>query len=699
MIRPTVGARRLARPHPRPLRRTSLGIALLVLPSIAVAQRRDTTTTDSLTEVRRLERVTVTAIRGGGEAPIAQKVVSRADLDRANFGQDVPMILQSVPSLTSHSETGSYWGYSYLRLRGIEQSRINLSLDGIPLNDPEDQVLYFANFADLANSLHSVQVQRGVGTSGAGTASFAGSINFETQPLATARQGGELQLGAGSFGTRRTSLEYHSGLTESRFAAYGRLSALQTDGYRRHSDVLGRSAFVSAGYFGDRNLLKLTATAGLLRDTMAYYAASEADLATDRRVNPLEPKAGDQFGEQLVGLSYTRLLGEQASLSTTLYRISASGHYDVYIDPTTLWDFHLDFSWYGVTSAWSWSRAGLRLNAGVNANDYARDHYAIQRADRVELYRNTGHKRDASGFGKASWDVGRLTLFGDLQGRWAEFRYEPDAEAGISERRLDWAFLNPKAGLTWRATPKVRVFGSFGVTSREPTRSDMLAGFDNLDTSNVDFVGPLERVRPERVHDTEVGLGWTGARASIDANLFAMEFRNEIAPIGALSYLGAPLRKNVGRSYRRGVEIDAGWRPTGRLEVGGAVTLMRARIHEYVDDATEVEFRGVEPLLSPKVVVSHHGHLQATRSMRIGLTGRYLGRSYLANTSDARFTLPASYLLDGSVALTRPRWGLSVHANNLADTKRYGSGYTDGETSYYFVVPPRNILFTARLIW
>src|SRR5258705_8133937 len=174
-------------------------IMLVCAPAVLSAQSTDSTRRDT---TRKLEAVTVSAIRARSDAPIAAKTLDAAELNRRSFGQDVPLMLQGTPSLTSYAETGNYWGYSYIRLRGIDQSRINLTLDGIPLNDPEDQVLYFADFPDLANSLNSVQVQRGVGTSSNGTAAFAGSINMETTPLSSAR-GGNIQIARGSFGSRR----------------------------------------------------------------------------------------------------------------------------------------------------------------------------------------------------------------------------------------------------------------------------------------------------------------------------------------------------------------------------------------------------------------------------------------------------------------------------------------------------------------
>src|SRR5499426_234799 len=221
--------------------------AAILIPTLLVAQAvpRDTVRTDS-TRAQKLERVTISAVRAAGAAPISQKTITKTELESRYFGQDVPLVLQgAAPSLTSYAETGNYWGYSYIRLRGIDQSRINFTIDGIPLNDPEDQVLYFADFPDLANSLQSVQVQRGVGTSSNGTAAYAGSINMETISLATRERGTEVQLEGGSFGSMRASVEYQSGLLPSRFAVYGRVSGLRTDGYRYHSGVEGKSAFFS----------------------------------------------------------------------------------------------------------------------------------------------------------------------------------------------------------------------------------------------------------------------------------------------------------------------------------------------------------------------------------------------------------------------------------------------------------------------
>jgi iron complex outermembrane receptor protein len=676
--------------------------AFLLCATSLQAQRAsgDSARTDtSRTPTQKLERVMISAMRASGAAPISQKTITQADIEPRYFGQDVPLLLQgAAPSLTAYSETANYWGYSYIRLRGIDQSRINLTLDGIPLNDPEDQVLYFADFPDLANSLGSIQVQRGVGTTSNGTAAYAGSINMETIPLAATPRGGQVQLEGGSFGSMRASGEYATGLLPSKFAMYARVSALKTDGYRYHSGVEGRSLFASGGYFGDRDILKFTVTTGTMRDTMAYLAVAESALVRDRRINPLTPRERDGFTERLVALAYTRVLGSSSSISTTAYRLSTSGDYDVLID--SLDNFNLKYAWYGVMSDWSYRHDAVQLDIGGNASTYARDHAEYERPDtRDPVYFNTGHKQDASAFAKLAYSVGRATLFGDVQARRAEFRYTPDVHAGISERSIAWTFLNPKAGATYALNDRWSLYGSYGRNTREPARNDMFAGFDNLDTSNVAFVGALDRVKPETVHDLEVGANYRGSVLDAQANVYSMDFRNEIAPIGLLTDLGSPLRQNVGSSYRRGVEADVTYHPVPRIMLSANLSASMNRIDTYTDltgDAP-VTYHHVEPLLTPRFLTFERAAFAATRTLTFSAEARYQSRSFLQNTSDPRFVLPAMTQFDASVSWHLRGYELIARGSNLADSKSYGSGYASGGTSYYFVVPPRNVFVTAKI--
>jgi iron complex outermembrane receptor protein len=224
----------------------------------------------------------------------------------------------------------------------------------------------------------------------------------------------------------------------------------------------------------------------------------------------------------------------------------------------------------------------------------------------------------------------------------------------------------------------------------------MFAGFDNLDTTNADFVGEFRRVRPESVRDLEAGVAWRSARLGVQANVYSMDFHNEISPIGPLSYLGLPLRKNVERSYRRGIEIDAAFRATNALTATVNATVSQNRIDQYTDDATGATYRDVEPLLTPRLLANASLRYTFLQSLSASLDGRFVGRSYLANTSDARFTTPGRATADGSLTWTLDRYAVGLRANNLTNTTFFTGGYTDGTTSYYYVLPPRNWFVTIR---
>jgi len=687
------GRFRIASPTTSRLRFSRVGFSPLEI----VAAPGDTTLRVSMTPTARtLEAATITAVRGEAVAPVSRATIDEAELDRRYFGQELPLLLTTAPSITAYSDAGSFSGYSYMRLRGIDQSRVNITLDGIPLNDPEDHFVYFSNFPDLTNSLESVELQRGVGTSSNGVASYAGSLTLESVSLAGAQRGGDVQLERGSFDSNRGSVEYASGMLSSRLSFYGRVSGQETDGYRRHSSNRSASFFVSGGYFGDHDIIKAVAFGGRAKNGLAYLAASLDDLEADPRANPLTDAERDDFFQNFASVQYTRLLGSEADVGVTAYGMWSGGDYDVRVEPD-LWNFGL-VSGAGGLIATARARFGrFRVLGGAHGSGYERAHYAAIRPNLdARLYDNTGFKNEASGFAKASYDVGRWSLFGDLQVRRAAFRYEPDANAGIESQRIDWTFVNPKVGVTWQANHALRLYASYGKNGREPTRNDMFAGFDNLDTTNAEFVGSLDRVRPESVHDLEAGVVAQGSRVGVHANLYSMDFHDEISPIGPLSYLGLPLRKNVRRSYRRGVEVDVAFRATTALTGSVNATVSRNRIDEYTDDASGVTYTDVEPLLTPRTIANGSLTYALGRALQFSAYGRFVGSSYLANTSDARFTTPGRATADASMAWAMTRYTLGVRMNNLTSTPFYTGGYTDGTTSYYYVLPPRNVFVTLR---
>lgn len=645
-----------------------------------------------------LETVVVRATRAGAATTTSQATLSRASIERTNVGQDAPLLFRGLTAVTATSDAGGTSGYSSLRLRGIDQTRLTISLDGVPLNDPEDQVLYFSNVPDFLNSIQSVRIQRGVGTSGFGTASYGGSLSFEPVPIATTPGFGEAQLTGGSWGTGRVSLEGATGL-QGGFAAYTRVSAQTTDGYRDHSGNDAYSGFLSAGWFGDRDAVKVTAFAGRSKTQLAYYAASEADLAIDRRLNPMSADEKDDFHQEMLSVRYTRALGSSTLLTATGYRNSAAGDYDVAVGDE-LWNFNLAHVWYGLLSTLTWAGDDVTLTGGAHVSTYHRDHYLFVRPDlATRIYDNTGHKQEQSGFVKASWDLGAVTLLGDLELRRAAFQYEPTPGSNFGRPEVDWVFLNPKLGMTWRAAPAVEAHLSVGHTSREPTRSDMFGGADDVNDDLAPVVLPLDQVHPESVTDVEAGLRWTGRALDLAVNGFTMQFRDEIAPIGTITINGTPLRKNVPRSHRTGIELEGAWRPSEAVTLTGNAMLMRARIEEYTDDATGVTYRDVAPLLSPSLIATLDGRWQASRRLEVGATLRHVGQSQLANDGSETQVLPSATLADLRAAVRLGRFEVRGQMLNAFDANAYASGYTDGTSRYLFPVAARTFLATVVIGW
>ncbi len=679
------------------------------------AARADTTTgriaADSAhgSRAQRLEAVQVTAVRGGAAAASA-KTITAADIDRRYTGQETPILLQTSPGITSYAESGSGSNYSYMRIRGIDQTRINITLDGIPLNEPEDEGLYFSNFPDFANSIATVQVQRGVGTSTHGVASYAGSVNFESVPIASVRRGGEVQLTRGSYNTSRGSAEYQSGLTSSGFAGYARASAQTTDGYRYNSGNKSNSLFASGGWFGTNDVVKATLLAGLSSNEQAYYASPLSVLRVTPRDNPYgnagTDAVDDRFHQDLASLSWTHALSSSTSIATTAYGFDAGGWYDVpYGGDVYRYDLHS--RWGGILSALEWAGESSKAALGIHASRYAREHWLYTRPDlSTRLYDNTGYKGEQSAFAKGSIVRGRTTLFGDLQLRLAQFRYRPTTGAGVTPASVKWSFVNPKAGASVRISKALTGYASVGMNGREPTRADMFAGADDLDSVTARSVLPLTRVHPESARDVEAGIVLRRPALEVTANVFWMQFRNEIAPIGEINEIGYVLRKNVARSMRRGAEGDLTWRVAPRLTAVATASLTDGRIREYRDDATGEVFHDVTALLTPKFVSGQGIRSDLAPWLSLDLDGRYVSRMMLTNTNDARFVVPASWFADAGITLRVARQSVLLAVRNVFDSAVFTGGYPGAVPGsadpsamepYYYILAPRNFTVSTRL--
>jgi iron complex outermembrane receptor protein len=670
---------------------------------------------------RRREEVVVQAIRAGAEAPVTKKDIGREEIERLSYGQEMPFLVAQTPSITQYADTGMGAGYAYLYLRGIQQTRLNMTLDGVPLNDAEDSAVYFVDFGNFAGSLESVQIQRGVGTSTVGAASYGGSLNFASVDL-TARRQLSAEAGAGSFGTNRASLGYQTGNVGPGLAFYGRASYQETDGFREHSGVIQRSLFFGASHQDERSYLKVFGFTGQEKTQLAFLAADEGTLAQDLRFNPLSPAERDRFGEDFAQAQYTRFLGPSSSLALQAYYVGADGWYRLWDDETArnaLLQYGLDWRFLGSMLTFHHVRGKVRLDAGVHANDF-RSHHSQDVVGGSHVYDNHGFKNEANAFAKLGYAWGRWRLYGDAQVRWARFRYGGQIDLGS----VDWTFFNPKLGARFDATPRLGCYASVGQTSREPARSDMLLGEDDATVFH-----DLRAVKPERVVDFEVGAEYRRPGLRAQANLYAMEFRNEIALTGELSAIGLPLRRNVDRSHRRGLELDVTWQATPKLRFNHSANLSRNRIRDWtqfydVFDASGSRlgsvsraYRDVDPLLTPPLVANLGADWTPTSALTLGAAGRYVARVYLDNTKNAAFTTPDFFDLDASLLLGLGRWvktgqpHLRVQVNNVLDNHRmYPSGYsylfaTRGEngaetfegTPYYYPLATRALFVALEL--
>ncbi len=634
------------------------------------------------------ETVEVVGIRAGVDMPITATDVSRLQLDRMSYGQDVPQLLQAAPSMHWYSDSGGGSNYSYFSVRGIQQTRINMTYDGAPLNDPAEHALFFNNFHDFINEVDSVQIQRGVGTSTVGSPAFGGSVNFASRPPA-ARVGVNGRIQLGSYDTTRASLGMNTGMSTGGLWASGRYSYADTDGYRENSGSRHNTAFLNAGWEGARSSLKFTGFSGNERQQLAWLAVDPETLAQNRRFNPLDEAERDDFGQDFAQLRYMRDLGNGWLGTASLYYNGADGWFRLWDSPAQneLLEFGIDQGFWGTMA--TATRTGERITTtfGAHYNDFSGDHTLD--TEPVRFYSNTGFKKTANAFAKAEYRAGDWILFGDLQLRWAEFRYQGDLDLGSA----NWAFLDPKVGARYLLSPTTSFYASVGRAQREPARLDLLAGEDNATVLH-----DLDAVRAEEVLNLETGFSLRSDRIALQANLYAMEFTNEIALTGELSDIGLPVRTNVDDSYRRGLELDLRWRVSSDWTLLHSLNLSRNRIArwtQYYDvfdsrgawvGSEPIAFTNVRPLLSPETI-ANLGAEWSRGDTAISVMGRYVSESQLDNTGLAEFRTPSFTNVDVRAAVGLGRWWqrggprLNVFVNNVFSSEnQLPSGY-----SYQFI--------------
>ncbi|NOT75065.1 MAG: TonB-dependent receptor [Cyclobacteriaceae bacterium] len=662
----------------------------------SIAQTSEGNNRDTLTH-KQLEEVIISSVRASSQMPVTEFTLKREEIKVNYTGQEMAVILARTPSFTWYSDGGHYTGYSTMRLRGIDQTRINFTLNGVPLNEPEDQGAYFSNYPDFLNNVQSIQVQRGVGTSTNGTTSYAGSVNFESPSLLDSA-GGEIQLSYGSYRTSQLSAQYHTGLLKNKTAFYFRYSNTATDGFRDHSGTQGHSLFFGGGYFGKKSILKLTGFSGGSNSSQAYLATSKTDLEADYRINYLRPDERDDFMQTLIMLQYSATLSQYSYLQASGYYNYLSGNYEVYSDPDKL-NFALQSDFWGGMANYQLEKNNINLNIGIHANQYHRKHALRVRPDLSQnLYLNDGKKTEASAFVQIIYTIDKLSLFADVQVRTVKFDYVADESVTLPFESVTWNFLNPKVGASLQLDPHRKVYVSVGKTTREPTRNDMFAGYDNIDAVNYSEVSDFTKVKPESVIDAEAGMKFSFVNFSLDANVYSMHFTNEIAAIGQLSYIGLPLRKNVPSSFRNGLEISMHARLLDKITFDTQANLSHNRIDEYTSESDNMTYKNVSPLLAPAAVINQSIGYSVTSKFDIEANVRYSDRSYLTNTNDENFTVASSLITNASMKVKiASHHTLTLMVNNLFDEKYYTAGYVANNESHYFAMATRNYYVTLNL--
>ena len=678
---------------------------------------------DSLYAIQQIE---VNGVRAKHDEPIAFSAYSREQIESRNYGEDIPSILANMPSVVIASESGTGIGATSFRVRGSDPSRINVTLNGVPMNDAETHSVYWYDTPDLISSVGSLQLQRGVGTSTAGTGAFGASLNMTSAPI-SAEFAGRASMSYGSFNTAKQELSLASGLLGGHWAVEGRLSHVSSDGYvdRASSDLA--SYMFQAGYYKGGTMVKLLSFGGKAKVYLTYTGLSTDQMEENRRYNPegeiwgYRPLADGTHEYAVVGfyddhtdnytqvnnqLIFNHIFNDRWQLNATAHYTYGNGYYRNYKNDQKLAKYGLapimvdgssvsrtnlirkkmmlnDFG--GLVASANYTADRLTLTMGVAASLYDGVHYGevsgLELAPAyptTEYYRNYTTKWDASCYVKADWLITNgLKLYGDLQ-----YRHITHRISGVNDnfddvtsamQRLDvdrhYNFFNPKLGLHYTFARAHSVYASAAVGQKEPTRN------------NFTDIREGEYPTAEKMLDIEAGYGYRGSVVDLSLNGYYMLYRDQLVQTGELSDTGELLSRNVPESFRRGIEMAIEVRAAKWLTLGANATLSQNYIENYVDYIDGVAFeRGRTTIAySPSVTAGAFVDLHAG-GFAARLSTRYVSKQYLTNGEYEDLTLPRYCVSDLDLSyetktkrIERVRFGVKI--GNLFNAKYCASGY------------------------
>lgn len=670
-----------------------------------------------------LPQAEVTALRAGDRAPFAVSKLTREELGRINTGVDLPILLDQQPGVVTTTDAGTGIGYTGLRVRGSDATRINVTLNGVPINDPESQAVFWVNMPDLASGLEDVEIQRGVGTSTNGAGAFGASINMRSAAIRK-EAFGEISAFGGSFNTQRYNARFGTGLMgrggkASAFSLDGRLSTIRSDGYIDRATADLRSYQVQAAWLGKQRSLRFFTMSGKEVTYQAWEGVPREVIGTDRTYNPYTyDNQVDDYRQTHYQLLFDQQVGERGALNITLFRVLGQGYYEQYrtndrlsgygIAPIVLGDTTitrsdlvrrrwLDNTLDGINASFEQHVGRHRLVVGGSYSRYVGDHFgeviwarwAGNSDIRHRYYDNRGTKTDGNAFAKLSFVLSdRVDLFADAQYRMVmhEFLGFNNALENVTQQ-ASWGFFNPKAGVQWRPHEGGRVYASIARGGREPNRSDLVES------------SPQSRPRPERMTDYELGYERRSGRLATGLNLYFMDYTDQLVLTGELNDVGYALRTNVPESYRAGAELTWAAQLTRRLVWRGNTAFSRNRIKgftEFVDDydnggQQRFERSGTDIAFSPSIVAGSElafRFADKPEKLRgeVAFLTKYVGEQYLDNTASRDRMLDPFRVSDLRFNVTLPGFqGLRSVDINLTFRNLFSELYESNGWVYSYI--------------
>ncbi|MBO5444961.1 MAG: TonB-dependent receptor [Muribaculaceae bacterium] len=702
-------------------------MSLFALPAYAVNGEANGSAERADSIVTELEGVEVTANRAGTRTPVAFTNVTSEDIKKVNDGRDIPSLIEMTPSVVTTGDAGAGIGYSSLRVRGTDASRINVTANGVPINDSESHNVYWVNMPDLASSLKDIQIQRGAGTSTNGAGAFGASVNMMTD-FPSSERSASVTASYGSYNSNRQTLKVSSGLFGDHWSVEARLSHIGSDGYIDRAFSKLWSYLGQVSYRSDNTIIRLLAFGGKERTYMAWDYASKEDMEKyGRRYNPCgeytdsEGKTAyyadqcDNFTQHHFQLLLNQNIGRYLTLNAALHYTKGDGYYDQYKTKRTLSEYGLapyigpdgepvkksdlirlkynDNDFGGGMLNLNYRNGNLSLVAGGAANWFLGKHFGqvkwvrnyIGAIDPLqEYYRNTGRKFDSNVFVRGDYSFGSgISAYADLQYRHIDYTirgvsdnydWNIDGPAQLDVRRK-WDFFNPKVGISFNNDGH-RAYASWSVAHKEPTR-------DNFTDSD-----PNHYPEAERMFDYEAGYSYSNQLFTAGANLYLMDYKNQLVVTGQLSDTGNPLSVNVPDSYRMGIELQGALRPVEWFDWQINATLSRNRIKNFMEYIYEDEWqnpisfeRGDTPIAFSPDFILHNAFNFNVKGFEASLLSRYVSSQYMNNARSEEARLDSYFVSDLALAYTfkdiasikELRLGVTVY--NIFNEKYCNNGY------------------------